>query len=104
MSINMPYEDLGRLDAVSGTKAITKVRRRAVARKWRYRLAPEAVSRRPKGMASIWVRARRLFWSWWIWALVCVASAVDDHWGWASGTGLIAFITYLIEPTEFPPR
>ena len=55
-------------------------------------------------MASLWVRARRLFWSWWVWALVSASSGVYDQWGWAFGTGLLAFVTYLIEPTEFPPQ
>jgi cardiolipin synthase len=92
------------VNATSGTKTITKVRRRPVAREWRHRLAPDALSRRPKGMASLWVRARRLFWSWWVWALVCVSSAVYDQWGWALGMGVLSLVTYLIQPTEFPPR
>ena len=38
-----------------------------------------------------------------MWALISVWSAVFDEWGSAVGMGLLALVTYLIEPTEFPP-
>jgi cardiolipin synthase A/B len=51
-----------------------------------------------------WARARRLFWSWWIWAVVCLWATLHDVWGWAAGTGAMALVSYLITPSEFPPR
>jgi cardiolipin synthase len=79
-------------------------RRRTVPRYWRYRLAPDALKRRPKGTLPFWTRARRLLWSWWPWALAFLYAMVHDKWGWAVGTGLMGLISYLIAPVEFPPR
>jgi cardiolipin synthase len=78
-------------------------RRTGVGRKWRYRLAPDPRQRRPKGVASLWLRARRLFWSWWVWSLISIWNALGGEWVWAFGTGAVALVTYLIQPTEFPP-
>ena len=55
-------------------------------------------------MLPPWTRARRLLWSWWPWSIACIYSMVHDEWGWAIGMGSMAFISYLIAPTEFPPR
>lgn len=52
----------------------------------------------------VWSRLRRLFWAWWPWALACLWAMVADKWGWAGGTGAMALVSYLITPTEFPPR
>ena len=41
-------------------------------------------------MLPFWTRLRRLFWSWWPWALACLWSLVQDKWGWAIGMGLMA--------------
>jgi len=79
-------------------------RGRGVARKWRYRLAPDPLLRRPKGALPFWARARRVFWSWWPWLTACLYSLVTDRWGWAIGTGAMAFISYIITPAEAPPR
>ena len=78
--------------------------RRTVPKHWRYRLAPDPLKRRPKGMLRFWTRARRLLWSWWPWAAVFLYAMVHDKWGWAIGTGAMALISYLIAPMEFPPR
>jgi cardiolipin synthase len=78
--------------------------RRTVPRYWRYRLAPDPLERRPKGRLPFWTRARRLLWSWWPWAAAFLIAMVHDKWGWAVGTGLMALISYLIAPSEFPPR
>jgi cardiolipin synthase len=67
-------------------------------------MAPHPLTRRPKGIVPVWARARRLFWSWWIWALVYGWATLTDHWNWAAVTGAMAFISYLITPSEFPPR
>jgi cardiolipin synthase len=77
---------------------------RTVPRYWRYRLAPDPLKRRPKGLPLFWTRARRLLWSWWPWAVGFLYAMVHDKWGWAIGTGLMGLISYLIAPTEFPPR
>ncbi len=59
----------------------------------------------PKASRPFWARARRLFWSWWVWALLCSCGRmVHDAWGWAAGTGAMALVSYLITPSEFPPR
>ena len=55
-------------------------------------------------MLSFWARARRLLWSWWPWALICITAMVYDKWGWAIGTGLVGVLTYLAGPAETPPR
>ena len=52
----------------------------------------------------MWARARRLLWSWWPWALICLVAIARNKWGWAIGTGAMALVSYLIWPTEFPPR
>ena len=87
----------------------TRIRRRPwrgrrIGRKWRYRLVPDPLLRQPKGRLPFWAHLRRLFWSWWPWAIACVWSLVDDKWGWAIGTGAMAFVSYLITPAEAPPR
>ena len=79
-------------------------RGRGVARKWRYRLAPDPLLRKPKGALPFWARARRVFWSWWPWLTACLYSLVTDRWGWAIGTGAMAFVSYIITPAEAPPR
>lgn len=79
-------------------------RGRLVARKWRYRLAPDPLLRKPKGTLPFWARARRLLWSWWPWLLGCIFSLVTDRWGWAIGTGAMAFVSYVITPEESAPR
>ena len=75
-----------------------------VVRRWRYRLAPDPLLRQPKGALPFWSRVRRLLWSWWLWAVVFLWAMVNDKWGWAIGTGAMAFVSYLIAPAESPPR
>jgi cardiolipin synthase len=93
----------------AGDKRLPRIRRRSfqarsVARRWRYRLAPDPLQRKPKGLLPFWARARRLVWSWWPWLVACVFSLVTDRWGWAIGTGAMAFVSYVITPEEAPPR
>ena len=47
---------------------------------------------------------RKILWSWWPWFVVSVATAFTDHWGWAFGTGAMAFVSYLVTPAEHSPR
>ena len=79
-------------------------RHRRVQRRWRYRLAPDARHRRPKGLPRFWVRVRRIFWSWWPWATMAVGSLIIDEWWWALGLGVMAFVSYVLTPKEQPPR
>src|SRR5688572_10457351 len=74
------------------------------ARRWRFRLAPDPLLRKPKGVLPFWSRMRRLFWAWWPWALACLYALVNDKWGWAWGTGAMAVFSYLLTPAETPPQ
>ena len=67
-------------------------------------MAPDPLTRQPKGQIPFWARARRLLWSWWVWALLFLWHMGHDAWGWAAGTGAMALVSYLITPSEFPPR
>jgi cardiolipin synthase len=87
----------------------TRIRRRPfrgrrIARKWRYRLAPDPLARKPKGALPLSARARRFFWSWWPWTIVCIWALTAHKWGWAIGMGAMAFVSYVISPVEEPPR
>jgi phosphatidylserine/phosphatidylglycerophosphate/cardiolipin synthase-like enzyme len=53
---------------------------------------------------TFWTRARRLLWSWWPWAIVCVWAIGDTRWGWGIGSGIMALVSYLIAPRAEPPR
>src|SRR5688572_17998985 len=64
----------------------------------------ERRSRLPKGVLTFWTRARRLLWSWWPWAAVCLWAVGDDRTGWAIGGGAMALVSYLIAPRAAPPR
>lgn len=79
-------------------------REERVARRWRYRLSPDPLHREPKGVLPPWTRARRLFWSWWPWAVACLYALARDYWSWAIGLGAMATVSYLISPSECPPR
>lgn len=75
-----------------------------LARRWRFRLGPDPLLRKPKGVLPFWTRMRRLLWSWWPWAAACLWALVNDQWGWAWGTGAMAFVSYLIAPAEAAPQ
>lgn len=86
------------------TRPLRSLRGHRTVRRWRYRLAPDPLLRQPKGRVPLWTRLRRLFWAWWPWAVACLGAMVYDKWGWAGGAGAMALVSYLITPTEFPPR
>jgi cardiolipin synthase len=67
-------------------------------------MAPDPLTRKPKGVLPFWGRARRLFWSWWVWATLYLWASTNGRWLWAAAAGAMAFISYLITPSEFPPR
>ncbi len=70
---------------------------------WRH-AAVDPRSRTPKGILTFWTRARRLLWSWWPWAIVCLWAIEDARRGWAIGSGVMAIVSYLIAPAAPPPR
>ena len=43
-----------------------------------YQPAPDPRQTQPKGIATAWTRVRRLIWSWWPWAILCVYY-IDQH-------------------------
>ena len=75
-----------------------------VPRRWRHGIAIDPRRREPKGESSLWTRVRKILWSWWPWFVVSVTTAFTDHWGWAFGTGAMAFVSYLVTPAEHSPR
>ena len=85
-------------------RPLERLRGHRLARRWRYRLAPDPLHRKPKGVLPFWSRMRRLLWSWWPWAAACLWALVHDKWGWAIGTGSMAVISFLIAPVEAAPQ
>ncbi|HEX6213729.1 MAG TPA: phospholipase D-like domain-containing protein [Vicinamibacterales bacterium] len=69
-----------------------------------YRPAPDPRLTRPKGIATLWTRVRRLIWSWWPWAILCVYFIDQREWWWALGIGLWSGVCSLSTPQEFPPQ
>jgi len=55
-------------------------------------------------MATAWTRVRRLIWSWWPWAILCIYFIDQREWWWALGVGVWAGICSLSTPQEFPPQ
>src|SRR5215210_7760031 len=87
-----------------GPRAAGRWRGHRVARRWRYRMAPDPLQRKPKGVLPFWTRMRRLFWSWWPWAAAFLWNIVHDKWGWAIGMGSMALFCYVIAPVEASPQ
>ena len=87
-----------------GRRGLDRLRDARLTHRWRYKLAPDPLKRKPKGVLPFWTRARRLFWSWWPWALAFLWNLAHDKWGWTIGTGLMALVCYLIAPVESPPQ
>lgn len=59
---------------------------------------------KPKGIATAWTRVRRLLWSWWPWAILCVYFIDQREWWWALGIGIWSGVCSLSTPQEFPPQ
>jgi cardiolipin synthase len=81
-----------------------RYRRRTVPREWRTKLAPKLEHQTPKGRVGLWLRVRRFLLSWWVWAVIAIAATITDHWWWAGGTGLAAFVCFLLTPSERAPQ
>jgi len=90
--------------APSATGRFPPHRRRRVPRRWRAGLHQDARRRPPKGVRTLWAKLRRLAFAWYFWALATIVLLVADEWAWATFTGAMAMISYLIWPTEVPPR
>ena len=73
-------------------------------RRHSYRPAPDPRLTRPKGIATAWTRVRRLIWSWWPWAILCVYFIDQREWWWALGVGIWSGVCSLSTPQEFPPQ
>jgi len=41
--------------------------------------------------------------SWFVWATIAIVATVFDQWLWATGTGLLAFVCFLMTPAERAP-
>ena len=81
-----------------------QIRGQRVVRRWRFRMAPDALTRKPKGQVPFWARARRLLWSWWPWAIVMHLGDVTTLDGAGrSGMGAMALVSYLIAPSRSAP-
>lgn len=66
-------------------------------------MAPDARARKPKGLPDLGTRARKLFWSWWIWVVAAVWMLYLGREGSAIGLGVMALAAYLAAPREHPP-
>ena len=83
--------------------ALQKSRR--VTRAWRYRLAPQvARQRRRRGLPTLWLRVRRLLWSWSVWTAAAAYALASDNWGWAAGFAGLAIFVHLAAPREQAPQ
>ena len=70
----------------------------------RRRASYHRAERRALGLATTWTRIRRLLWSWWPWALLCIYFIDQREWWWALGIGSWAGVCSLSTPVEFPPH
>lgn len=77
---------------------------RPYARRHSYRPPPDPRRRKPKGIATLWTRVRRLLWSWWLWSLLVVYLIDQREWWWALGVAIWSLICSLSTPIEFPPQ
>lgn len=55
-------------------------------------------------MATAWTHIRRLLWSWWPWALLCVYFIDQRNWWAAFGVGFWSGVCSLSTHVEFPPQ
>jgi cardiolipin synthase len=77
---------------------------RPVARRWREGMAPKVTrQRRPRGLPSLWLRVRRLIWSWWLWAGLTIWAVNNWSWGWWVLFAGLSLLTFLAAPIERAP-
>jgi cardiolipin synthase A/B len=80
------------------------LRRQPLRRRHSYHPPPDPRHTKPKGVATLWTHIRRLLWSWWPWALLCVYFIDQRNWWAAFGIGMWAGVCSLSAPVEFPPQ
>jgi cardiolipin synthase len=73
-------------------------------RRWKRRLAPDATKRPIKAPPRVSTRLRRLFWNWVPWAALTLVMIAQRKWAAAGGSGVMAWISFLIAPVEHPPQ
>ena len=78
--------------------------RQQLRRRSSYRPPPDPRQTKPKGVATAWTRIRRLLWSWWPWAALCIYFIEQRNWWAAFGVGAWAGVCSLSTPVEFPPQ
>jgi cardiolipin synthase len=78
--------------------------RQALRRRASYRPPPDPRYTKPKGSLTAWTRIRRLLWSWWPWALLCVYFIDQRNWWAAFGIALWSGVCSLSTPAEYPPQ
>ena len=79
-------------------------RQQTLRRRSSYRPPPDPRYAKPKGAATLWTHIRRLLWSWWPWALLCVYFIEQRNWWAAFGIALWSGVCSLSTPIEFPPQ
>jgi cardiolipin synthase len=80
------------------------LRQQPLRRRHSYRPPPDPRHTKPKGVATAWTHIRRLLWSWWPWALLCVYFIDQRNWWAALGIGIWSGVCSLSTPVEFPPQ
>ena len=80
------------------------LRQQPLRRRPSYRPPPDPRHTRPKGVATAWTHIRRLLWSWWPWALLCVYFIDQRNWWAAFGIAIWSAVCSLSTPIEFPPQ
>jgi cardiolipin synthase len=80
------------------------LRQQPLRRRHSYRPPPDPRHTKPKGVATAWTHIRRLLWSWWPWALLCVYFIDQRNWWAAFGIAIWSGVCSLSTPAEFPPQ
>jgi cardiolipin synthase A/B len=80
------------------------LRQQPLRRRHSYRPPADPRHTKPKGVATLWTHIRRLLWSWWPWALLCVYFIDQRNWWAAFGISMWAGVCSLSTPVEFPPQ
>lgn len=76
---------------------------RATRRRKTWRFVP-LDQRARKHTASLATKARRLLWTWWLWAVATIVLTAAWEWGWAIATAILAVVTHLTRPQLEPPQ
>jgi cardiolipin synthase len=80
------------------------LRTQPLRRRASYRPPPDPRHTKPKGINTAWTRIRRLLWSWWPWALLCVYFIEQRNWWAAFGIAIWSGVCSLSTQFEFPPQ